>query len=87
MRASLQRTYSVLEPFRYSGRDFRPGMEFNARRLDPPRNQLQRWVDGGYLCLPGQEPKPEPSEPQKAALESMGKSHEPLPREGEDFEE
>ena len=52
MRASLQLTYSVLEPFRYAGRNYEPGMQFNARRLDPRRRQLQRWVDEGKLAHP-----------------------------------
>ncbi len=55
MRASKQLTYSVLGSFRFAGRNYEPGMEFNARRLDPNRTQLRRWLDEGLLALPGQE--------------------------------
>ncbi len=55
MKLTKQRTYSVLKPFRFSGRNFTPGQEFNARRLDPRRLQLKRWIEDGILGPLGQE--------------------------------
>ena len=78
MRASKQLTYSVLGSFRFAGRNYEPGMEFNARRLDPNRSQLQRWVDAGLLVPPGQEPQPEPEAEEPAeTLESDAEGEEP----------
>ena len=77
MRASLQHTYSVLKPFRFAGRNFKPGSEYNARRLDPQRRQLQRWVDEGILALPGQEPEPEPVQEDELEVYLEAEGDEP----------
>ena len=45
----MQFTYLVLKSLRFAGRNYEPGQEFNARRLDPNRTQLQRWVNDGFL--------------------------------------
>ena len=86
MRASKQLTYSVLKPFRFAGRNYKPGMEFNARRLDPQTRQLQRWVDGGSLAQPGQkaapvEVKEAPPIVEKAPMKAPKKSYK-APKEG-----
>ena len=84
MRASKQLTYSVLKSFRFVGRTFKPGMEFSARRLDPERRQLQRWVDEGFLALPGQKPKPAEVKETKAPVEEKKAPVKPAekPRKG-----
>lgn len=44
--------YVVTKPFRYSGRDFVPGMEFCARRQDPSPGRLNELYRDGFLSLP-----------------------------------
>lgn len=89
-------TYAVLEAFRYNGRNFEPGMDFDARRLDVRRGRLDTLYRGGYIGLPDEEADEEyreeraeaaknwqPPQPIAEAEEEL----EPLPEEGEDFEE
>lgn len=66
MQASKQLSYSVLESFRFAGRNYEPGQVFNARRVDPNRTQLRRWLDEGLLGPLGQEAaeEPEPDAPE-----------------------
>jgi hypothetical protein len=102
MLVSRQLSYSVLKPFRYSGRGYEPGDVFNARRADPRMGRLRQWCAEGVLGPLSEKPKPEsedrkPSESQLAALESLaeangasdpeGEQLEDLPDEDEDFEE
>lgn len=59
--ASRQLTYLVLKPFRFAGRSYAPGAQFNARRADPRMGRLRSWVEDGTLGLEGApEPEPEP---------------------------
>lgn len=44
--------YVVVKPFRFGGRDFTPGMEFDARRQDPAPWRLNELYRDGSLSLP-----------------------------------
>lgn len=44
--------YVVVKPFRFGGREFIPGMEFDARRQDPTPWRLNELYRDGSLSLP-----------------------------------
>lgn len=70
MLVSRQVKYVVLKPFRFSGRAYEPGAEFNARRADPTMGRLRKWVEEGYLGFPGEKSAPA-KEPVKEPLQPV----------------
>lgn len=84
-------TYVVVKAFRFRGRNFIDGMEFNARRLDVPKGRLDKLYRDGYIELPDEEEDEAYREQRQEAMDSheppAPKEIEPLPVDDEDFEE
>lgn len=69
-------TYRVSKAFRFRGRNFEPDMVFDARRLDPLPERLNRLYRDGFLELPDAD---EDREYRRQRLAAMGLEPEPQP--------
>lgn len=63
-------TYAVLKDFRFNGRDFEEGMEFDARRHDVPRGRLDPLYRDGFIGLIDEEEDAAERERQQDAIDS-----------------
>lgn len=88
-------TYLVLKSFRFRGRNFEEGMEFNVRRLDPSKGRLDALYRDGHLGLPDEDEDEMHRMERQEAIDTWQppqsskeeESIEPLPSDGDDFEE